>query len=302
MSQININSQKVMRRLGEAKRDQADSLEKLSSGQVFTQRSPRPADRALAQGLELKLRGLAASKRNINDAISLLQTADSGFSEITNILVRMKEINIAGATTIIDDKERKYLFVEYQALYDELDRVSKTTEFNGIPLLNGSDQRTPETLVLRIADPVRLQDDNRDLNEIQIENLRDIVATPSGLGLKSAKDYITDDASFEADDASEFLEAREGSFSNIYDEALSHINDFRASYGAVQSRLQSAINYNDVMEENIAAAKSRIADTDYAKEVANLTQSNILMQANTALLGQANFTSALSTSLVGQLA
>ncbi|SMF22476.1 flagellin [Pseudobacteriovorax antillogorgiicola] len=304
MSDINVNAQKVIRRLGQARRENTDSLEKLSSGKVFTQRDPRPADRALAEGLELKLRGLAASKRNINDAISLLQTADSGFSEITNILVRMKEINVAGATTTLTDKERKFLFIEYEALHDELNRIATSTEFNSIPLLNGNDERTPETLILRVADPL-ISDlataESGDINEIRFENLKDIIATTEGLGIRSARELINEDEDFEVEDAREMLEPEDDQFASIYDQALDSISHFRASYGAIQKRLQTAINYNEVVEENISAAKSRIADTDYASEVARMAQSSILMQANTALLSQANFNANLMTSLISRL-
>lgn len=304
MSNININAHKVIRRLGEAQRESSDALEKLSSGQVFTQRNPKPADRALAEGLELKLRGLAASKRNVNDAISLLQTADSGFSEITNIVVRMKEINTAGATTTLTDKERKFLFIEYEALYEELDRIATTTEFNSIPLLNGQDERSPETLVLRIADPLispLATSESGDINEIRFENLKDIVATSTGLGLKSAKEFIGADSDFEVEDAQDLMEAEDDDYGSVYDEALDKINTHRANFGAIHNRLQVAINYNEVVEENISAAKSRIADTDYASEVANLAQSNIMIQANTALLGQANFSQSILASMLSAL-
>lgn len=305
MSGINIQSQKIIHRLNKAQQNNSDSLEKLSSGQVFTRNNPRPADRAIAEGLELKLRSLSASKRNINDAISLLQTADSGFSELTNILVRMKEINTAAASTTMNDKERKFLFIEYNALHDEMNRIARTTEFNSIPILNGEDERTPESLIFRLSDPVisdSANNDSGDLNEVNFDNLRDIIATPKGLGIRSVQEFIESDDDIDIEDAMDLLEAEnDDEFATVYDEALNKIGEYRASFGAIQNRLQIATNYNDVVEENIAAAKSNIADTDYVEEISRLTHNSILLQANTALLGQANFNTSIIAGLLSDL-
>ena len=251
--------------------------------------------------MELKLRSLAASKRNINDAVSLLQIADSGFSEITNIVVRMKEINVAGSTTNLSDKERKFLFMEYEALHEELDRIANTTEFNKIPLLNGNDERVPETLILRIADPVIGANDGEDLNELRFEELRNVIATTEGLSLKSAAEFLEEDNDFEADDALDLMESESDDYATVYDEALDTISKFRATYGAMQTRLNTAMTYNEITEENIAAAKSNIADTDYAGELARLAQSNIMIQANTALMSQANFSQMTITGMLAAM-
>ena len=98
--------------LQRASREHADALEKLSSGQIFTSNDPRPCERALAEGLEFRLQSLAASKQNINDAVSLLQTAESSMAEINNMVVRMKELNISAASTAVNDQERRYLMME----------------------------------------------------------------------------------------------------------------------------------------------------------------------------------------------
>lgn len=281
-------------------RANADSLAKLSSGQVFTAQDPRVAERAVADNLEYKMRSLNTSKQNINDGVSLLQTAEGGLNEISNMLVRMKEINVASASNAISDKERKYLFIEYQALHKEIDRIASTAEFNGIPLLNGKDERTPEKTILRIGDPTS-EDPENDLNEINLGSLKDVVATTVGLGLKSAEKLLLGDEGFAISDALEFLEADDSRFGSVYDQALDMISGFRANFGAIQTRLGRAKDYNEVSFENIAAAKSRIADTDYASEVSNLTKSNILMQTATALLTQNNLAARLGLNLVNSL-
>ena len=148
----NVN-QRLQRNLKHQQRDEADALEKLSSGKVFTQEDPRPADRALTENMEFRTRSLAMSKRNVNDAISLVQTAESALAEVSNTIVRMKELNITAASDTISDLERRYLFIEYEALHDELNRLAMTTTFNGIPLLNPNSPASLEELIFRVDDP-----------------------------------------------------------------------------------------------------------------------------------------------------
>ena len=229
------NSDKLSRILGKAKKENSDSLEKLSSGEVFTKNDPRPADRALAERLELRLRRLAASKRNINDAISLLQTAEEGFTEINNMMTRMKEINIAAASTTVDDRDRRYLFIEYEALFDEINRISLTTEFNGIPLLNGQSDRVPEALVFRVDDPTILPeyDGDTDINIIQFEGVKDVNVTTDGLGIRSARELLDDSAEeggIELEDVQELLEPDDSDvFATVYEEAQSRLSAQRRS-------------------------------------------------------------------------
>ena len=292
---------KLNRHLNKAQREHADSLEKLSSGQVFTQFDPKPAERALAEGLEFKLRSLASSKRNINDGVSMLQTAEGALSEINNMITRMREINIAGSSTTLSDRERRYLFIEYEALHDEINRVATTTEFNGLPLLNGESERAPESLILRIGDPAFSEDSDDDINVLKFDDLKSIVVTSEGLGLKSARELLDASDDIEGialDDVMDLLAADDEAFPTAYDQALNTLSTHRAVFGAMQSRLNRAMDFLDVYQENIAAAKSKIADTDYAKEVARLTESSILMQAGTSLMSQSNLSASLSLNLL----
>ncbi len=297
---------KLTRFLNEAQQKQQESFEKLSSGTVFTKSDPKPADRALSENLEFKLRGIASAKRNINDAVTLLQTAESSFSEINNMITRMKEINIAAASTTMTNQERRYLFIEYEALYNEITRVAKTTEFNGLPLLDGQSDKVPESLIFRVGDPQYGSDSmggagDEDLNAIKFDGLKSVVATSEALGLKSAREYLensNDEEGIELEDAEELLAAEEELFPTVYDQALSGLSTFRAIYGALQSRLNRSMDFLEVFQENISAAKSNIADTDYAKEITNLTMNNILTQAATAILANSNVSSQLSLNLI----
>lgn len=299
--------QTLQRHLEEAQKKAANSTEKIASGTVFSRQDPKPADRAISDGLEHRVRGLAAAKRNINDAVSLLQTADGAMSQVNDMVIRMKEINIAASNTTISDRERRFLFVEYEAIHDEIQRVAESTEYNGIPLLNGLDERAPEKLIFRLDDPFlsnSADNDEGDINTITFEGLRNVVVTPSGLGIQSARDLLIDSSDGEGisvEDAYDLMTPEDDTFSTSYDEALTSLATQRAIYGAMQTRMQHAINFNEVFSENIMAAKSQIADTDYAAELSRLTSARILQQAGTAVLAQTNMAGNLTTQLIQSL-
>jgi flagellin len=296
--------QTLQRSLEKNMRENADSMEKLSSGSVFTQFDNRPSERALAEGLSFKVRGLAAAKRNINDAVSFLQTADSGMQQVNDMVLRMKEINVAATNTTISDQDRKFLFMEYQALHDEIQRVSETTTFNGVPVLNGMADNAPDRLIFRVGDPQttdQMGGADDDVNSIIFEGMKDVVATPNGLGLGSVQDFLSGLESHDGIsilDAFDLLTPVDSKYATVYDEAIDSLANMRAIYGGMQSRMQRALEYSDVLSENLSAARSNIADTDYAAEVSRMTQSRILMQAGTAVLAQANFANNLSLTLL----
>ena len=287
-------SDRLNRHLSDAKKKEADSLEKLASGTIFTPSDPRPADRAITEKMEYRLRSLTASKRNVNDAISLIQTVESTLSEINNMVIRMKELNIAAASTTVSDQERRFLFIEYEALHDEINRISTTTEFNGIPLLDGESERRPEELVFRIDDPFISDSafaEGEDINIIRLEDLDQINTTTEFLGVNSASDLILDsdeDEGILLEDIEEMLLSEDELFPTVYDRAISTIGNQRAVFGSMQARMNRALDFMDVYEENIAAAKSKIADIDYAKEVTNLLGARVQSTAATSLLAQTN--------------
>jgi flagellin len=296
-------SSKLNRVLRKQQEAQEDSLEKLSTGQVFTSMDPKPSERALAEKMEFRLRSLAASKKNVNDAISLVETADSSMSEISNTITRMKEINMSAASTTISNQERRYLFVEYQALYDELDRMSVATTFNGIPILNGSSEEVPDELVFRVDDPLASPDgnDEDDINTIRFSGIKDVDTRPENLGLKSASDLLSQTSGPEGisfEDVEDFIFTQTEGFQSIYEEALSKLSEQRSVFGALQTRLQKTLDFNEVYSENISAAKSKVADTDYASEVSRLVTSQIATQATTSLLSQSNLQVGLAWNLI----
>lgn len=296
------------RYLRKAQAANQDALEKLSSGLAFSKQDPRPSERAIADSLEFKIRGLTAAKRQVSDAASLLQTAESAFSEVNNIVLRMKEITMAATNTTITDRDRRYLFTEYEALHDEINRIAQTTTYNGIPLLNGDDPNSPENLVFRLGDPV-VSDDTvnggDDPNTLTFDGFKQITTTTTGLGLTSARDLLSSSDPFEGitvAEAAELLEPEDsGAFATSFDEALARLSEQRSVFGALQARMQKAMDYVDVYAENLAAAKSNIADADYAAEASNYARSKILLNAATSMLAQSNVGTLLTSNLLNIL-
>ncbi len=290
------------RYLRKAQAANQDALEKLSSGTVFTKNDPRPSEHAISDSLELKIRGLTAAKRQVSDASSMLQTAESAFNEVNNIVLRMKEISLAATNTTIADRDRRYLFVEYEALHDEVNRIATTTTFNGIPLLNGDDPNAPEDLVFRLGDPVNSEDSrDDDPNTLTFSGFKNVIATTAGLGLASAKDLLIGSDPFEGiglSDAADLMMPQDSTnFATSFEEALARLAEQRSVFGALGERMHRAMDFVEVYAENLAAAKSNITDTDFAHEASNYARTKILLNAATSMLAQGN----VSTLLTGNL-
>lgn len=292
---------RLQRNLRNQRDQEADALSKLSSGTKFTPEDPRPSERALSEKMEFRLRALAASRKNVNDAVSLVQTAEGALSEISNAIVRMKEINISAASSTISDQERRFLFIEFQALHDELNRIAEVTEFNGIPLLNAGSPNSPEELIFRLDDPFYAEGSDDDLNTLIFTEFQNIDTTTEGLGIASAKDLLADSDESEGisiEEAEDLMIPSDDAYATTYDESIDVLSTQRAVFGSLQERFQRILDFNEVYQENISAAKSKIADTDYAETTADLIKSRISMEATTALMTQLNFPSNSALSLI----
>jgi flagellin len=232
----------------------------------------------------------------------MLQTAESAFNEVNNIVLRMKEISMAATNSTISDRDRRYLFVEYEALHDEVNRIATTTTFNGIPLLNGDDPNAPENLVFRLGDPI-ISDDStaEDPNTVIFSGFKNVIATTAGLGLASAKELLLGTDPFEGigiSDVTDIIMPQDSSnFATAFDEALARVAEQRSVFGALGERMNRAMDFVEVYAENLAAAKSNISDTDYAQEASNYARTKILLNAATSMLAQGN----VSTLLTGNL-
>lgn len=259
----NVSSLSGQRSLGINTRNMNDNLRKLSSGERITRSGDDAAGLAISENLKAQIRGMRQAKRNASDAISMLQVAEGGMNEISNIIIRLRELSVQSASDTIGGTERGFMDVEFQNLKEEIDRISKSTEFNGIKLLDGTGGKLEFQVGIK-NDPVldRLHYDGTTSD-----------ATLAALGL------VADTVSNK--------EGAQGALKRL-DDALVQVNGVRANFGALQNRLQSTSNNLEISDENLSAANSRIRDVDVAQETADLTKNNILVQSSTSVLSQAN--------------
>lgn len=259
----NVASLNAQRNLRGTRLSMNKSLEKLSSGQRINRAGDDAAGLAISENLKAQIRGLKQAERNAEDGISLVQIAEGALGEVSNILIRLRELSVQAASDTIGPTERKFLNVEFEQLTSEIDRIANSTEFNRVPLLNGTGSVLDIQIGTRndpISDRLTFDASSADVNVASL-----------GLNLTSVADKISS----------------QNSLSSI-DQAIISVSGIRADFGALQNRLQSTINNIAVSVENLSAANSRVRDTDVASETAELTRNNILMSAGTSVLSQAN--------------
>lgn len=260
----NIASMNSQRNLRLTRQNLDKTLERLSSGSRINRAGDDAAGLAISENLRAQIRGLQQAERNAQDGVSLVQVAEGGLQEISNILIRLRELAVQAASDTVGPTERKFLNSEYEALLSEIDRIANATEFNNIPLLNGAGT------VFDIQVGTR---NNPNVDRITFfdSSSADVNVVALGINLSTVADKAG---------AQNALAA--------IDSAIISVSSIRADFGAMQNRLQSIINNLAISVENMSAANSRIRDTDVAAETAELTKNNILMQAGTAVLSQAN--------------
>lgn len=252
----------------------SSNLSRLSSGKRIVKSSDDAAGLAISTQLRANIRSSRQAERNAKDGISLVQVAEGGLNETSNILIRMRELAIQSSSDTIGDRERKLTNMEYQQLKLELQRLAQVTEFNGNKLLDGTG-KTYEIQVGIHNNPFN------DRISFKGENLN---ATLDGLRLRN----VTIDSK----------ECAQISLDAI-DCALFKVSKERAGLGAIQTRLSSAVNNLQIQTENMAEAKSRILDADYAFEVSENARLNVLTNASVAALAQANLHGSQVLKLLG---
>lgn len=270
----NVPSLSAQRTLGVNNRAQENTLSKLSSGSRITQAADDAAGLAISEKLRAQIRGTNQATRNANDGISMIQTAEGGLNEVSNILIRLRELSVQSASDTVGDSERKFTDLEYQNLKQEVERISQVTEFNGKKLLNGSGESYDFQIGV-----------NNDEFQDRIKyNAQMTNASLMNLGLNE----IT-------------VGSKEGAQSSlaVLDSAIQNVSGQRSEMGAVQNRLSSTVNNLQISSENLSAANSRIRDTDYAEETAKNAKMGILAAAGTSVLGQANMQAQNALKLIG---
>jgi flagellin len=261
---INTNVQSIaaQRNLTQVRSIQDRALERLSSGNRIVRAGDDAAGLAISEKLKSEIRSTRQAERNAGDGISLIQTAEGGLNEISNIIIRLRELSIQSASDTVGDVERKFSDLEFQNLTKEVDRIASSTRFNGRELLDGQGDSVDIQIGAFNSDNDRLNYEPRNSD-----------GTSTTLGISGLSVTTKDQAQNNLE---------------VLDTALNSINENRAGLGALQNRLGSTINNLQIKVENLSAANSRIRDTDVAIEAAELMRSNILSEASISVLAQAN--------------
>src|SRR4051812_1176576 len=270
----NTTALNAQRQLMSTRQGLDKSLERLASGSRINHAGDDAAGLAISENLRAQVRGLRQAKRNGMDGVSLIQVSEGGLNEISNMLIRLRELSIQAASDTIGDTERQFTDREFQSLKQEVDRIANVTNFNGTPLLNGRAgifEIQVGTHNNPILDRVIYNGERSDATLDALKLGGEAVATKQGAQLSLG----------------------------VIDDALVQVNSVRADLGALQNRLQSTINNLAISDENLSAANSRIRDTDFAEEVSEMTKNNILMQSGISVLGQANTTNQSTLKLLG---
>jgi flagellin len=257
----NIASITAQRNLGINTSQLHGSVARLSSGLRITKASDDAAGLGVSETLRAQIRSINQAVRNSNDGISLLQIADGGAENIGNLLSRLRELATQSASGILGSHERSFLDQEFVALRSEIDRIAAVTEFNGVKLLSGTDN---DSLSLQIG----------------------FRSSANDTLTLSLKDLTTADLSLSAVNVSTSANAL-SALANI-DSAISAVASARANVGSLQNRIDAAVLNLGVAGENITAAESRIRDADIAFETSKFVRNQILVQAGTSILAQAN--------------
>jgi flagellin len=221
------------------------SMEKLSSGKRINRAADDAAGLSISEKMRAQIRGLLQAARNAQDGISLIQTAEGALDEVSNMLVRLKELAVQKANGTYNDEDKANLALEMESLTNEISNIFTNTKFNG-------------SSVLATSVAIVISDDGTTALTINATSTDGITSLSSG-----------------------------SSVTNI-ETAIKNVNKARARYGALQNRLESTVRNLKTTAENLQAAESRIRDTDMAEEMSNFTKYNILIQAGTAMLAQAN--------------
>ena len=237
------------------------SAQALASGSRIVNASDDAAGLAISENFKGQLRGMSQARNNANNAISFSQVGEGGLAEVSNILIRLRELSVQAASDTVGETERGFLNNESQQLIQEADRIAKTTQFGNTKLLDGSGGKLE----------FQVGASGGEDNIISFDF--DADATTSSLGISGIS--VGDKS-----DARSALDSLDG--------AIQKVGALRANFGAMQSRLESTVSNLDVGYENLSSANSRIRDTDVAKETSEMASANILQNTAVSVLAQAN--------------
>jgi flagellin len=267
----NIPSLNAQRILSKNNERLTQSVERISSGIRINRASDDAAGLSISEGLRSDIRALRQAVRNANDGISLINVGEGALNEQSSILIRLRELASQAATGTVGSTERQSIQLEFSALRNEIDRISATTTFNGIGLVDGSlgsSVSASNQVIIQVG--INSGNSSRiNLNtDVGLGQVSSSSLELSALSVTSASNALTALTSINA--------------------AIGSVTQGRGKLGAVQNRLARSISNLSISIENLQAAESGIRDADIAEEVALLTRNQILVQASTAMVGQAN--------------
>ena len=277
----NVSALNTYRNLTSTQNSQSKSLEKLSSGLRINRAADDAAGLSIAEGLKAQVNGYSVAARNAQDGISVVQTADGALGEAQSLLQRMRDLSVQAVNDTNNADARTAIKSELDELADELDRIVDSTNFNGIDLLKS----TATDLTVQVG-----AEGTGDGNTITI----DLTTNDLQTGIEAGVSNTAGGSSLTVNTAANAQAAIE-----TIDTALKAVSTARSGLGATQNRLEYAISNINVATENLTSAESRIRDVDMAKEMMNYSRTNILSQAGTAMLAQANQASSGVLQLLG---
>jgi len=276
----NIPSITAQRHLANSRADMEQAMERLSSGKRINSAMDDAAGLTIAHSLDSKVTSLNQAARNANDGVSLINLAEGALDQVSAMLTRMRSLAVQSLNGTYSDDDRDNLHLEFQALNDEITRIANNTKFNGVQVIGAS-----ATITFQVGHT------SSDTISLLTEKMQSTYLA------SAATDKHLDDTAISAIGTTTTVNSAKGSLARI-DAAISEVDSYRATLGAVGNRLEHSAANLYTRVENQMAARSRIQDADYAVEAANLARAQILQQAGTAMLAQANATGATILSLL----
>ena len=274
----NINASIAQNALARNERAMNTAMERLSTGQRINSAKHDAAGLAISSRMTSQIRGLETGIRNANDAISMISTADGALIEVTNMLQRMRELALQSANGTTTSADRDYLDSEYTKLLGEINRIAANTQWNGGDILDGTANGSSATVKFQVGanggQTIAVNFGNFTQGTVQsVSGVMDDLASAAGtIAAGTSASAITT-----------------GSAAVRYvDSAITSVNSQRATFGAAMNQLTYAVDNLANVKVNAEAARSRVLDTDYAKETSELARTQIIQQAGTAMLAQAN--------------
>jgi flagellin len=307
--QHNIQAMNSNRMLNITTSAQAKSTEKLSSGYKINRAADDAAGLAISEKMRRQIRGLTQASANAQDGISCVQTAEGALNEVHDMLQRINELAVKGENATLTTTDRTYIQTEVQQLMSEIDRVQSTTTFNEQNLLTGEFTNKALQVGAEAGQHIAITIQNMSMTGLkglitknQTDKTYAIDANNTGIYVSAKVDAVVSKfyENYDKDDVSKAAEAKDFASLNAFiKSALQEVSKQRSDLGAVQNRLEHTINNLDNIVENTTSAESEIRDTDIATEMVKYSNNNILQQAGTSMLSQANQSNQLALSLLG---